>query len=393
MFYTPRHIIFIMFILVCTEYGGDSVLRIFPIDRGTPDLIFKVLISFMALFFMISFGLKIPNKISLIMPFILFMGVIFFGFFHGLISNNPVNAINETIPFLFIVLFLSFSAIKKPLSSSEIEFGLKILVYIVTFKILFYLIASYLFYGIPSWKILVKQSPLMLIALSVFLSKITAIKKPKENINLLLFLITLCIVFSSARMLFLASLFTFCAYFLNRRLIQSFRMIAIVGISFTIYLIVAGGGITYFSTYLYAGEVFEEGMAYRLVQLDIIINRLINSPFLGVGFGYFNTEYLTYGLLAKPYQLELDILNFISKIGAIGTFFYGLAYFLLFRLIDKITDEDIKRISKSLFISLIAFMIYSLGQTAHQGVTYWIYLAFVYGFVVSHLKAQYKISS
>ena len=197
-------------------------------------------------------------------------------------------------------------------------------------------------------------------------------------------------MFAQARMLLLACLFVFIYYLLGRKFLRAIPMIIAIGLSLQIYLLFIGVGAGEVGSFFYGGQAYEDGMSYRLIQLEVLLNRLIESPLIGVGFGYFTVGYLDYYLLAKPYLLELDILNFISKIGLIGLFFYLLAYVQLFFLIRKISDVDVRRLSASLFVSLIAIMIYSLGQTAHQAVTYWIFLAFVYGFIVSHLKAQYR---
>jgi len=189
----------------------------------------------------------------------------------------------------------------------------------------------------------------------------------------------------------LASLFVFCFYFLRKNIIKSIKVVIILVVCLQSYFFLVGdtsGGILGLTNFMYGGDTYQAGMDYRLIQLGLLLNRLIESPMLGVGFGYYNEGYLTYGQLAKPYLLELDFLNFISKIGLLGSFFYALGYFLLFRLVKLIENKDIRRLATSLFVSLIALIIYSTGQTAHQAVFYWILLAFSYGFVVSHLRKQ-----
>lgn len=389
MFYNHRIIVLIISILIFVDYGGDAILRAFPIDRTTPDQIFKFLISLLSFVFMISFGLKLPKDIKLLYPFILFIFVIFGGLAHGLLVNNPLDAINEAIPFLFILLFLAFSSMKKPLSIHEVEQVLKLLVIFVFLKLITYMILSYAFYGVFAWKVLTKQAPLLVIPLSVFLSNYILKNKYKGNSILLLLIIT-CIMFAQARMLILSSMFIFSYYFLGRSFIKSLPLVLIIGFSFQLYLILIGESASDVGSFFYGGDAYEEGLSYRLIQLEVISNRLIESPIFGKGFGHFTPGYLTYDLLAKPYLLELDILNFISKIGIAGTLVYGFAYIQIFQLIKKISNVDVRRLATALFISLIALMIYSLGQTTHQSVNYWIFLAFVYGFIVSHLKAQFR---
>ena len=340
----------------------------------------------------VSFGLKIPRKISFVVPFYILIGVILLGFVNGVLSNNFWNAFNETMPFIFFMIFLPICSIKKPISSENIENALKIFVYIVSIKVIIYIVAFYILYDVPSWKILLKQSPLLLIPLSVYCSKLAMQTKPNESINFILFLIMVCVVFSQARMLIIACVFVFSFYFLGRRIVRILPIVFIMGVSLLVYFLFIGD-LGKFGEVINGSKEFSAGMDYRLVQLDVLIDRFIEFPLFGVGFGYYTPGYSTYGLLAKPYLLELDIFNFISKIGAIGAVFYGLAYLLLFRLIMTIADDNVRRLSTSMFISLIALLVYSLGQTAHQSVTYWIFLGFVYGFVVSHLRAQGRITN
>ena len=243
MFYSPRVLIFILSLLIFVEFAGDPILRAFTdyADRVLPDKVFKFLISFFSFLLMISFGLKLPRNISLLIPFALFMSVLLFGLAHGILVNVPSNAINEVIPYLFILLFFVFSSIRKPLSVDEVEFMLKIMIFIVTAKVIIYLIVSYIFFGSFSWKVLVKQSPLLLIPLSVFLSNYILKKKSNSNI-LLLFLIIFCVMFAQARMLLLACLFVFIYYLLGRKFLRAIPMIIAIGLSLQIYLLFIGVG-------------------------------------------------------------------------------------------------------------------------------------------------------
>jgi len=390
MTYNAKNILFIIFLLVSVDFAGDAVVRGMLLDINLPNLIFKALLSLAVLILVVSFGLKIPRKISFVAPFYILIGVILLGFVNGILSNNFWNALNETMPFMFVMIFLPICSIEKPISCENVESALKMLVYIVAIKVIIYLITFYILYDVPSWKILLKQSPLLLIPLCVYCSKLAMKTKPNESINFILFLIMVCAVFSQARMLIIGCVFVFSFYFLGRRIVRILPIFFIMGLSLLVYFLFIGD-LGKFAEVINGSKEFSAGLGYRLVQFDIILDRLIEFPIFGVGFGYYTPGYSTYGLLAKPFLLELDILNFISKIGALGTFFYGLAYLLLFRLIKTIADDNVRRLSLSMFISLIALLVYSLGQTAHQSVNYWIFLGFVYGFVVSHLRAQGRI--
>ena len=139
--------------------------------------------------------------------------------------------------------------------------------------------------------------------------------------------------------------------------------------------------------------MYQGGLSYRVEQFEVILDRIVTSPLFGVGFGYFTPGYSGYAELSKPYLLELDILNFISKIGLIGFVVYVLAYVRIYKLISMILDKNLQMTYKSLFWALMGLIIYSLGQTAHQSYFYWVILAFVYGNTVSQLRLNFDLKA
>jgi len=120
------------------------------------------------------------------------------------------------------------------------------------------------------------------------------------------------------------------------------------------------------------------------------MERFINYPLLGVGMGYYTPGYLTYGEYAKPYLLELDLLNFFSKIGIFFSTLYIFSYFFLYQLIQRVKDKDTKKLFISIFIGMLSLLIYSLGQTLHQSYLYWIFYSVFYGYLILEIKSQDK---
>jgi hypothetical protein len=104
--------------------------------------------------------------------------------------------------------------------------------------------------------------------------------------------------------------------------------------------------------------------------------------------GYFTPGYLTYGELPKPYLLELDLLNFFSKIGILFSTLYIASYLFLYQLIQKVKDKDTKELFISMFIGMLSLLIYSLGQTLHQSYLYWIFYSIFYGYLILEIKGQ-----
>ena len=105
-------------------------------------------------------------------------------------------------------------------------------------------------------------------------------------------------------------------------------------------------------------------------------------------FGFYNKEYLIYGIYAKPYILELDLINFITKLGLIISIIYFFIYLNLYYLVLKVKNQKNKEIYFAMFLCLIGLLIYSVGQSFHQGYLYWIYFSVFYSFLFLELKLQ-----
>ena len=388
---TAKNLIFALFIMMTLDFKGDAILRAFPVnmffwaDVTQLVIVSSVLISFLA------FGLKLPREQNLLVPFFLVIIVLLLGLFNGLMTNEYGYAISEAIPFFFFLSFLGFNSLKDPISVLEIEKFFKIFAYIILLKITVYSFSAYIFSGALSWKVLLKQTPYMLIPLSFYLSKIKFNSMTGSN-YLSLFILCFALIFAMSRMMIIATIFILILTFFNKHFFRAFKILAPLSIVFVIYQFLIGSSGLSIMAFFYGGEVYEHGLNYRLVQLDVILDRLSNSPLWGVGFGYFTAGYLDYYLLAKPYLLELDILNFISKIGLIGLIIYVFAYLKLYQLIKAINDYSVQKVAIALFLGMLGVIVYSLGQTAHQSYFFWIFFAFLYGFVVSHLRAQSKAS-
>jgi O-antigen ligase len=144
--------------------------------------------------------------------------------------------------------------------------------------------------------------------------------------------------------------------------------------------------------YLFSGNEANESVNFRIEQYEEIKNRIFDSPITGKGFGYFNPNYSTYSELSKPYLLEMDMLNFISKIGLPLFIVYIFSYILLYFFITKIKDRPIQKLFKLYFWCLIAFILYSFGQTLHQSYIYWFVYSIIASSIISTLNNQNKFS-
>jgi hypothetical protein len=391
---TKKKLLYIIFIMMSIEFGGDPILRSFSFDANLIGSIYQFIIAGLIFLTLLIFKIKPTNNINLSFSFWMILLILIVGLIHGLLMNSWIDALNEALPFFLFVIFIAFASEKTPVSILYIQKFLTTFIYIVFFKFIIYLFMSFIINGDFSWKILLKQSPFLLLPLSIYFMKISR-GKITFNDYIKLFMLLVLIIFSMARMLMLATVFLFVVHFFNKNILRGISLFIMITLSISLYVLLIQMSPVDIGDFIYGGDIYEEGLSYRIEQFEVIMNRIFTSPLLGVGFGYFTPGYLTYGEAPKPYLLELDILNFISKIGLIGLFVYALAYIWIYILILSIPDKNMQSIYKALFWGLMALIVYSLGQTGHQSYIYWVILAFLYGNAVSQLRlnANLKVSA
>jgi hypothetical protein len=381
--------------LIIFDFTGDPIIRSYEISLEKFEFYYKTILTvlFLILFF---FNFKFKNILKKIYaPYLLICVILFYGFFLGIINNNVYNALNELSGYIFILLTPIIVNIKgkRINESSDDRFVkyIKILTYVVFFKIVIYEFATLIFFGIPSYKILLKQTPLLLISFSILLEKILN----KEKGFNLLFLLTCFILFVAiARMIYISMIFLFLIHFIKNfsftNLKNQVKILLILFSSFILYINIQS--LDYIGTLerLYGGDVYEEGVDYRMTQFFVILKRFYDFPF-GAGFGYFTPNYLTYNELAKPYLLELDLLNFFSKIGILFSLLYIITIFYIYSFLQSTINPKNNRLF-AYYTGIISLLIYSLGQTAHQGYLYWVTFSIFYSSLIIYSKSYKQYS-
>lgn len=386
-------IFYLILFIVVADFFSEPVLQIYPFDLSKYDTYNKILITFLFILFFLSSFKKFSKNLILILPFFIFLFVILYGFLRGLITNVLINAINDTSSYLAIILFPAIICLNLKDINKTVNNFADILLIVLLLKFIVYETLCYTIIGFPSWKILLKQSPLLLFPFSIYLSNYLNSINNKRNIILLL-ITSFLIITAMARMLFISVFFIFLVFTFNKlkKIKKVLLIFILLLIAFSIYLTFSQiENFTEITNHLYGGDVYVRGFDYRKIQFQVLINRIIDHPLSGVGFGFYNKEYLIYGIFAKPYILELDLINFISKIGIIFSIIYFLNYLLLFYLVTKVKNIINKEIFFAMFLCLIGLLIYSIGQSLHQGYLYWIYLSVFYSFLFLELKEQKKI--
>ena len=167
----------LLLVIVFLEFFTDPITKIYTIVFRDGDPIVKTVIT--SLFFLIFvFGIRsFPKITNLWLPFWIIITVVSYGVFRGLLTNVPYNVLNDASSYLALFLIPAIIGFKVEDREIEIKKFLKILIYLMLVKIIAFEMLTMALVGAPSWKILLKQTPLLLIPFSVYLSDILSNKK------------------------------------------------------------------------------------------------------------------------------------------------------------------------------------------------------------------------
>ncbi len=379
-------------VLVLIDFSGDYLLRS---DAGIINLLQNIVRMGMIVTLSITalLGLfTLPTLAKCKMTGLISLGFIFlifaYGLSYGILANDAVVAAREFIavlPLLFIPLLLRLER------EQVIRIGV-FFVYAITLifavKLVLSQVASIYADGSLSWKVFLKSSALLILPYMYFL--IGSIQK-KSNLWKWFFLciVTIEVFMAQSRVLnvaiFLGTLLIVATNF-NRK----FVLLAIaLGASIFLALIFTGGA---FENILgiWSGPHFAYGVSYRQEQLEILVSRYVEHPFIGYGFGYYTSGYETYGDLAFPAQLELDLINFSTKIG-IPLFSIYIFTYIAMAIQHKINGNlnlEQKAITLSFVLSLFLLLFYSLFQTMHSGVSFWLLYSLSFVFIFRRNSLQ-----
>ncbi len=137
----------------------------------------------------------------------------------------------------------------------------------------------------------------------------------------------------------------------------------------TAYLVVAA------FTYLSNQDLWSGGIEYRLRQINNLYLRFTDSPWIGWGFGSFDTFYEGFrDWHIRPYLIELEYLNLLTKLGVFGTsIFLGcfvLLFYLVFLSAKKIQKFEDKLVLLGMGAGLLSLMIASATNVLYSSLTF-----------------------
>ena len=370
------------------DSSGDYLLVSETGIISTASQIFRLALT-MSLLISVVAGLLDIKRLILLHPFAKFILiiniiVIIYSLFLGVISNNSLNAIRESISFMLLAIIPTLLSVNHKSREKIFIFFINSLVWVCFSKIIIAQLGQVLLYGVPSWKVFLKISPILVVPYAYYLIKFAS-EKFQARTLLLLSIVIFEILIAQARSLnisvVLVSIFILIRPNKLKTLAFSVGLILILGAG-SMYIT----DMDFSSAFgIWSGDHFENSANYRIDQLHILIERFQSRPLSGFGFGFYTSGYSSYGELDIPYQLELDLVNFASKTGFIMFSMYAIGYILIwfyFNSLKKNNSQSCEFLLTS-FISIFSLLFYSLFQNLHSSILFWIYYSLFFSMIFS----------
>lgn len=373
----------LLILCLCLDFSGDYIILYSIYGLSDVNQFIRLLITTslsLLLLFSLQY-LKFIVHLNIGYKSVLFciFAPIMYGFFWGIINNQTSLALREFLPYmtlLLIPLFCSFSSVAL---INIFDYFLKVLIILLLFKLALSQIIHLIYYGGFSWKVLLRISPLLMLPLS-YLLYIFSTRRLNYLSYFYLVAVLIGIFLANARALFISSLSVALLSLSRINIFILFKLLFLVLVAVLLVLLFSDNDIfTVFGNW--SGEAFDSSYGYRESQLEILFDRFLNYSISGVGFGYFTPGYESYEDLDNSYLLELDLLNFFTKIGLPFSIVYIFGFILFFyiSIVSRIRcSQSIDLILKSFNSFLIGSLFYSLFQTFHSSILFWIFFSFAF---------------
>ena len=309
----------------------------------------------------------------------IFLILLTYGIFISFINSNLYYGILEFINWTILLTFFSFNRLSIYQIRNHLLFFIRVLYLILTFKFFIYFFTHVQVYGSVSHLIIMKLSCLLILPFIYYFSQFLI------NYSLLSLFNSFIIAFQifytgSVSQNFI--LFSFVVYLFvlqaYPRLI--FKYNALLLVSFFLFMFF----LTPLSFYLLNDS-------HRVLQFLELRSRLIDFFPFGTGLGYYSLSYDEYYKLFKPYLLELDLYNFLSKLGFVGIFFFMIITRIIFRF-SFFTFVHYSEF-KALSLTFLAFLINSLVQTSISSYIFPLLLVIISSVYSNLYIIKFKINS
>ena len=129
-------------------------------------------------------------------------------------------------------------------------------------------------------------------------------------------------------------------------------------------------------------KTYQVGKEFRIRQADMLMKNFANNWIAGGGLGSFDSSWEGYDdWLPRPYLVESEWLNLLSKLGVIGISLWFAAFFCLFKSCIN-TARKAEQVNDSLFIysltaGFLSMTVGSFFQTCYSSILFHLYIMFL----------------
>lgn len=375
----------ILLLLVFLDPTGDPTLMLNPGVRVAGQAIRSAIIPVLILLMVFSLcavagrvWLNSTAQTALSLTLLVLAG----GLLQGLVENEPANVWREflaTVPLACIPLFLRFDQRQAQRLATYIS---TTLVVVCTIKVVIGQYAQLQVYGGLSWKLLLRQSPLLLFPYTFLLASYLSGVRSRRNALLLLLATTGMLVAQARALHVAAAVVTFLMFWKFATIRKAIGFTALLALAAMMMTLLSDNKMSDFWG-RWSGEAYQMNVDYRVEQAAVLMERLHERPLRGFGFGYYTPGYESYEELAIPQILELDLINFATKTGLVlfalylaSYCIYGMAFARL-----RFPDRQTELLAMAYGMVILGLLIYSLFQTFHASIMFWLFYALAVAFL------------
>jgi hypothetical protein len=367
-----------------------------PVDIGSTAIIVFLAVIGLLTVLMGKNGFRAGPEVKWFL--ILFILSNFMGGIIGLIKDVPYKYVMGDARNLIVYPMLF--AIREGMTEQGVDKLRKLFLiscFILTLKLLltFFFTMSF---GVLSWRSLFKQTVFFMPMLFLGLVGATLIQQKKERFKYVLIslLAGFGIIAASSRAMFVGTLvgiiFITIMLLNNRRIYRLF----ILGVVVFVMMLVVGMSLQddpakAFGRWSEDLPGIADDLSLRWRQLDMLITRFGNNWLVGTGLGYFDetSEFvLAYG--PRPYLLELELVNLMSKLGIIGISLWVTAFLSLFvgciRAVRRAAKPEHRVFLLGLTAGLVSLMVGSIFHVNYSSAYFHLYVVMII-LVLSALRA------
>ena len=366
-----------------------------PVDRCSTAIIVILTVIGLLTLLIDKSGFRAGPEVKLFL--ILFILSNFIGSMVGLIKGVPYKYVMGDARNL--ILYPMLFAIREGMTEQGVEKLQKLFLIacsILTLKlILFFLMGA--FYGFVSWRSLFKQTTFFMPMLFLGLVGTTLSQRKGSYKYILISLLAgFGIIAACSRAMFVGTLVGM--IFITIMLLNNRNIYRLFILGIVVFVMMLAVGMSLQDDFTKAFGRWSEKqpgvtgeLTYRWRQANMIISRFDDNWLVGTGLGYFDetSEFvLAYG--PRPYLLELELPNLMSKLGIIGISLWTTAFLSLFvgciRAVNRVAKPEHRIFLLGLTAGLVSLMVGSIFHVSYSSAYFHLYVVLIL-LVLSALRA------